>query len=93
MRSIDATPLSLGIMYQGVLKIVTLHVYCVATVVSGMATVCVEEYCREFCSFVGVLRGAPLTSIVTEIYLSIFIAMELLITAVHVNVAVSPTSY
>ena len=75
--------------------IVTVHVYCIATAVSFMSTACVEEYCRELCSFMGVLMVAivPLISIVTEISSSIFIAMELLISAVHVNIAVSPTSY
>ena len=73
--------------------IVTVHVYCVATVVSFTATTYVVEYRRDFCSFGGVLRIMPLTSIVTEISLSMFIAMELLISAVHVNIAVSPTLY
>ena len=72
--------------------IVTVHVYCIATVISFMATACVEVYCREFCFLIGVLRGTPLTSIVTEISSSIFIAMELLILALHVDIAVSPTS-
>ena len=73
--------------------IVTVHVYCIATVVSFMATACVEEYCREFCFLIGVLRVMPLTCIVTEISSSIFIATELLISAVHVNIAVSPMLY
>ena len=71
--------------------IVTVHVYCIATVISFMAIVCVAKYCREFCSFIDVLRIMPLTAIVTEISSSIFIAIDLLISAVHVNVAVSPT--
>ena len=71
--------------------IVTVHVYCIATVVSVMATVCVEEYCSKFCSLTGVL--IPLTFIVTEISSSIFIAMELFISAVHVNIAVSRILY
>ena len=65
----------------------------IATAALFIINVYVEEYRREFSSFVGVLIVMPLTFIVTEISSSIFIAIELLISAVHVNIAVSPTLY
>ena len=52
----------------------------------------VLPYCREFCSFVGVLRVMPLTAMVTEISSSIFIAIDLGCLVFYYKVTVPATA-